>query len=212
MKIDNLDRMELTLIKKIENYRMKYYKDPKVIFFDFPRASDPSKIISATALMEDAKSGHLETTFGGKHKEIEISDVHIVVLSNNASDLSILSVDRWRLWRLGGEQYENIIWPCKISPYLKKVSRRAWNIRWTVSIRNLSLEELNALKQYKSINLDESWLMKEGGNFKIFGETNQYIKDLVTNMNNSPNYIKIKAMEFMEKVDPESVINFTNTF
>ena len=37
----------------------------------FARASDPSKIILATALMEDAKSGHLETTFGGKHKEIE---------------------------------------------------------------------------------------------------------------------------------------------
>jgi len=55
MKRDNLDRMELTLIKKIENYRMKYYKDPKVIFFDFPLASDPSKIISATALMKDTK-------------------------------------------------------------------------------------------------------------------------------------------------------------
>lgn len=94
MKIDNLDRMELTLIKKIENYRMVHCKDPKVIFFDFPRASDPIKIISATALMEDAKSGHLETTFGGNHKEIEISDVHIVVLSNNAPDLSVLSVDR----------------------------------------------------------------------------------------------------------------------
>ncbi len=72
MKIDNLDRMELTLIKKIENYRMKYYKDPKVLLFDFPRASDMGKILSATALMEDVKSGYgyLETTFGGKHKEI----------------------------------------------------------------------------------------------------------------------------------------------
>lgn len=69
MKIDNLDRMELTLVKKIENYWMKHYKDPKVIFFDFPRALDASKIISATALMEDAKSSHLETTFGGKHKK-----------------------------------------------------------------------------------------------------------------------------------------------
>ena len=38
MKIDNLDRMELTLISKIEDYRKKYYKDPKVIFFDFPRS------------------------------------------------------------------------------------------------------------------------------------------------------------------------------
>ena len=209
MKIDNLDRMELTLIKKIENYRMKHYKDPKVIFFDFPRASDPSKIISATALMEDAKSGHLETTFGGKHKEIEISDVHIVVLSNNAPDLSVLSVDRWRLWRLGGKQYENIIWPCKISPYLKKVSRRVWNIRWTVSIRNLTLEELKSLKQYELITFDESWLMKEGDNLERFGETTQYIKDLVTNMNNSPNYIKIQAMQFMESMYRNSIVDFT---
>lgn len=209
MKIDNLDRMELTLIKKIENYRMKYYKDPKVIFFDFPRASDPSKIISATALMEDAKSGHLETTFGGKHKEIEISDVHIVVLSNNAPDLSVLSVDRWRLWRLGGKQYDNIIWPCKISPYLKKVSRRAWNIRWTVSIRNLSLEELRSLKQYELISFDESWLEKEGDSLERFSETTQYIKDLVTNMHNSPNYIKIQAMQFMESIDQDSIVDFT---
>ena len=209
MKIDNLDRMELTLITKIENYRMKHYKDPKVIFFDFPRASDPNKIISATALMEDAKSGHLETTFGGKHKEIEISDVHIIVLSNNAPDLSVLSVDRWRLWRLGGKHYENIIWPCKISPYLKKVSRRAWNIRWTVSIRNLSLEELKSLKQYELITFDESWLEKEGKNLEIFGETIQYTKDLVTNMNNSPNYIKIQAMQFMESIDSDSIVDFT---
>ena len=159
--------------------------------------------------MEDAKSGHLETTFGGKHKEIEISDVHIVVLSNNAPDLSVLSVDRWRLWGLGGEQYENIIWPCKISPYLKKVSHRAWNIRWTVLIRNLSLEELRSLKQYESISFDESWLEKEGDNLERFSETTQYIKDLVTNMYNSPNYIKIQAMQFMESIDQDSIVDFT---
>ena len=51
--------------------------------------------------------------------------------------------------------------------------------------------------------------MKEGGNSVTFGETNQYIKDLVTNMNNSPNYIKIKAMEFMVRIDPDSVIDLT---
>ena len=55
-------------------------------------------------------------------------------------------------------------------------------------------------------------MIKEVDNLEKFGETTQYLNDLVTNMNNSPNYIKIKAMEFMEKVDPESVINFTNTF
>ena len=35
MKIDNLDRMELTLISKIEDYRKKYYKDP-LIFREQP--------------------------------------------------------------------------------------------------------------------------------------------------------------------------------
>ena len=118
--------------------------------------------------MEDAKSGHLETTFGGKHKQIDILDVHIVVLSNNAPDLSVLIVDRWKLWRLGDRQYE-------------------------------------------IINFDESWLMKERDHLEKFCETTQYIKDLVTNMNNSPNYIKIKiqAMQFMESIDQDSTVDFT---
>ena len=212
MKIDNLDRMELTLIKKIEEYRRKYYKDPKVIFFDFPRASDPTKIVAATALMEDAKSGHLETTFGGNHKEIEISDVHIIVLSNNAPDLSVLSVDRWRLWRLGGPDYKNIIWPCKISPYLKKVSRRTWNITWTVCITNLDIEELKILKQYRSIRMDHSWLSIVDRSGKTLFDSKQYVRDLVTNMHNSPNYIKLKVMEFMKKMDPDSIIEIDYTY
>ena len=99
----------LSLINKIQLFRETYYEDPKVIFFDFPRAADSKKVMAATALMEDAKSGHLETTFGGNHKEIEISNVHVVVLGNTAPDLSVLSVDRWRLWRLGGEEYDNIM-------------------------------------------------------------------------------------------------------
>lgn len=57
MKIDNLDRMELTLIKKIENYRSKYSKDPKLLLFDFPRASDMTKVLAPTALMVDSKEG-----------------------------------------------------------------------------------------------------------------------------------------------------------
>ena len=55
MKMDNLDRMELSLINKIETYRSKYYKDPKVL--------------AATALMEDAKRGYLESNFGGTLKK-----------------------------------------------------------------------------------------------------------------------------------------------
>ena len=38
--------MELTLIKKIETYRSKHYKDSKVLLVDFPRTSDIEKNIS----------------------------------------------------------------------------------------------------------------------------------------------------------------------
>ena len=210
MKIDNLDRMELTLIKKIEDYRKKYYKDPKVLFFDFPRASDSTKIILATALMEDAKSGHLETTFSGNHREIEISDVHVVVLSNNAPDLSVLSVDRWRLWRLGGQQYGNIIWPCTISPFVKKITGKTWNISWTVSMTNIPYEDLYKYKQYNSIEINEEWFwFKNENGSETFGLKKQYTKDIVSNMNNSPNYIKLSAINLIEKISPQFIIDFT---
>ena len=51
--------------------------------------------------------------------------------------------------------------------------------------------------------------MKEGDNLERFDETTQYIKDLVTNMYNLPNYIKIQAMQFMESIDQDSIVDFT---
>ena len=197
MKIDNLDRMELTLIKKIEDYRKKYYKDPKVLFFDFPRASDSTKIISATALMEDAKSGHLETTFGGNHKEIEISDVHVIVLSNTAPDLSVLSIDRWRLWGLGGEEYNNIIWPVKIKSIIKKVNTRNWNIIWTVSLTCLNEVEIENSNQFNGIDFNYAWfsLKSKYDLRKRFSNRKQYVKDIVTNINYSPNFVKVQVMK-----------------
>lgn len=190
MKIDNLDRMELTLIKKIEKYRSKYSKDPKVLLFDFPRASDMKKVLSATALMEDAKSGYLETTFGGNHKEIQIGNIHIVVFSNNCPDLSVLSVDRWRLWTLSGKRFDNIIWPVDTIPWIKSVNTKNWNIIWTVNLRCLSLTEIKKNKKFDDIVLPEDWSMK-------FGPEKLYTNDLSTNINHSPNFIKIKLSRLL---------------
>lgn len=202
MKIDNLDRMELTLIKKIEKYRLKYSKDPKVLLFDFPRASDMKKVLAATALMEDAKSGYLETTFGGNHKEIQIGDIHIVVFSNNCPDLSVLSVDRWRLWTLSGKNFDNIIWPVDTRPWIKSVNTRNWNIVWTVNLRCLSVTEIKKNKKYDGIVLPEEWFCK-------FGPKKIYTNDLSTNVNHSPNFIKIKLASLLNnELNLLSVINF----
>ena len=149
MKIDNLDRMELSLIKKIETYRSKYYKDPRVLLFDFPRASDISKVLAATALMEDAKSGYLESTFGGTHKQIQIRDIHIIVFSNSCQYLPVLSIDRWRLWTLSGADCVNTKYNL-VRPWIKTINTKNWNIVWTINLRCLTLEEIEMSKNFES--------------------------------------------------------------
>nr|ULD15942.1 hypothetical protein [Cylindrotheca closterium] len=203
MKIDNLDRMELTLIKKIENYRLKYHKDPKVLLFDFPRASDMEKVLSATALMEDAKSGYLETTFGGNHKEIQIGEIHVIVFSNSCPDLSVLSVDRWRLWTLSGKDFGNIIWPVSvITPWVKRVNTKNWNIIWTIHLKYLSFEEIRNNEKFRSLSLPDSWLSE-------LDIKELYTNDLTTNINYSPNFIRIKLMNLLNnELSSLSVIDF----
>lgn len=196
MKIDNLDRMELALIQKISNYRDRYCKDPRIIFFDFPRATDFKKVVAATALMEDAKSGHLETCFGGKHREIQISNVHVVVMSNTAPDLSILSEDRWRLWQLGGSVYENVIWPCQCYSEVVLDHEAKRMVKWNVKIRPLSVSELEEKVQFKGLKLDKSWLLIEPNNGPglLFGACGQSTKKICCSYYEAPNDIKLKLV------------------
>jgi hypothetical protein len=196
MKIDNLDRMELALIQKISNYREKYYKDPRIIFFDFPRATDFKKVVAATALMEDAKSGYLETCFGGKHREIQIGNVHVVVMSNTAPDLSVLSEDRWRLWQLGGSVYENVIWPCKCYSEIVLDDEAKRMLEWKVKIRSLSVSELEEKVQFKGLKLDKSWLLiaPNNGPGLLFGACDQSTKSVACPYYEAPNEIKLKLL------------------
>ena len=190
MKIDNLDRMELSLIKKIESYRSKYHKDPKVLLFDFPRASDSKKILAATSLMEDVKSGYLESNFGGNYKQIQIGDIHVIVFSNSCPDLSVLNVDRWRLWTLTGMKYGNIIWPVSVKPWIKKINTKNWNIVWTIRLKFLTPEEVKTNGKFNNIYLKEEW-------FEKISLKKTYVKDLTTNINYSPNFIRIKVMDLL---------------
>lgn len=125
------------------------------MLFDFQRASDMKKVLAATALMENAKCGYLETNFGGNHKEIQIGDIHIVVFSNNCQGLSVLSLDRWRLWALSDKDFDNIIWPVDTRPWIKSVNTKNWNIIWTINLRCLSLTEIKKNKKFDGIILPE---------------------------------------------------------
>jgi hypothetical protein len=196
MKIDNLDRMELALIQKISNYRDRYCKDPRIIFFDFPRATDFKKVVAATALMEDAKSGHLETSFGGRHREIQIGNVHIIVMSNTSPDLSILSEDRWRLWCLGGDSYKHVIWPCKCVPEIVFNDETTRMLEWNVRIRTLPVEDLEKKIQFKGLKLDNSWLLisPKNGPGLLFGASDQTTKSIGCLYHEAPNDIKLKLL------------------
>lgn len=160
------------------------------------------KILSATALMEDVKSGYLETTFGGKHKEIQIVDIHVVVFSNNCPDLSVLSVDRWRLWTLRGKSLKNVIWPVSVIPWIKTLNTKNWNLIWTIHLKYLGLKEVSANGKFNDINLPEDWL-------KEFGIKKLYTSDLSTHINYSPNFIKIKLASLLsEELMSLPIINF----
>lgn len=204
MKIDNLDRMELSLIKKIQLYRDRYSKDPRIIFFDFPRAVDQKKVLAATALMEDVKSGHLETSFGGKHQELQISDVHVVVLSNTAPDLSGLSIDRWRIWRLGGSEYNNVIWPTQVIYKIQgfDVSNRI--ISWNIHLKCINPAHSFKLKPFEALDLDKSWfdqpsLSNDVGEHLAFGWSEQYTSRVASTIFETPNAVRLMLTDYLQK-------------
>ena len=209
MKIDNLDRMELSLIYKVSQYRDENYKDPRILFFDFPRASNYGKVMNATSLMEDIKSGDVETNFGGRHKEIRLPDVHVIVFSNTPPDLSVLSTDRWCLWRLGGENYGNIIWPCSSRARVSKFDKRTNSTKWQTKLVNLTADHVINDKRYSNLNIPIEWWdmeHKTNPNAEYFGTSFQYTKPLITTQQETPNFIRDLVLEF-RKGDKE-IIDF----
>lgn len=208
MKIDNLDRMELALISKIKEYRSKHNKDPRIVMFDFPRAADARKVMDATALMEDAKSGHLETNFGGHFKELHICNIHVVVFSNNAPDLSVLSIDRWRLWRLGGKLYGNVIWPCLLRPNLRDMVNDVKYLRWNVELRCLIPSEIGSSPQFRGIKFDDWFHIKPAeGRGEVFGASTQFTKYVVNSWAEAPTFIRLEAFDKLSN-DPKRLTLF----
>jgi hypothetical protein len=194
--IDNVDRMMLALIIDIEDYRNRYNEDPRIIMFDFARKADGKKIMEATALMESIKTGRLATTFGGRRKIIRIPDVHVVVFSNTPPDLSTLSKDRWRLWRLGGFKYGHIIWPCTPHPVILKKSETKDRVAWCTRLVNIPPGYLSAMSVYKDLNLNPDWFnMQSKGGKETFGMTHQTTGAVVTKGVETPNFIRLAVDE-----------------
>lgn len=70
------------------------------------------------------------------------------------------------------------------------MNTKNWNIIWTVNLRCLSLTGIKKNKKFDDIVLPEDWFMK-------FGPKKLYTNDLSTNINHSPNFIKIKLSKLL---------------
>lgn len=204
MKIDNLDRMELLLIKKSQVYRDRYNKDPSIIFFDFPPAVDQKKVSAATALMEDAKSGHLETSFGGKDQELQISNINVGGLSNTAPDLSGLSLDRWRIWRLGGPDFNKLIWTTYGKHIIQGFDGSNKIINWNICLKSINPAHVVRLAAFSDLNLDQSWfdqpsLSNQVGNDGTFGFSHQYTSRISSTISQTPNAVRLLVTDYLLK-------------
>ena len=94
------------------------------------------------------------------------------------------------MWTLSGRDFGNIIWPVNVTPWIKRVNPKNWNIIWTIHLKYLSLENVRNNEKFHGLSLPGNWLSK-------FGIKELYTNEVTTNINYSPNFIKIKLMNLL---------------
>jgi hypothetical protein len=182
--------MELSLIHKIEKFRKNTDRDPRVILFDFTRASNMLKVHEATNLMEHCKTGKLETNFNGKHKCIVLPYIHVLVVSNGVPDTSVLSQDRWRIWRLGGEEFENIIWPADPTAIIKDFNNKLKLIPWQIKLSNIREDDFREMDKFCKLSIPSEWGGIRNKNGTPFIDSVQFTETLYSTVNEAPNFVR----------------------
>lgn len=79
----------------------KDIRDPSPIFIDMPRAMNKERLNGIYTAIEQIKKGKLYD-LRYTYKEYWIDSPQIWVFSNIEPDLSMLSLDRWRVWSIDG--------------------------------------------------------------------------------------------------------------
>jgi len=194
LALDNLDRRTLSLVVKVQEYRRRYNKDPRAIIFDFPRNLDVNQMNRSTCLMENVKSGIIETNFGGIHKEVAISNVHVVVFSNQVPDLSILSRDRWLIWRLSGEKYGNVMLPAQTRSLIKDYNSKLRLTKWVNEINVVKRIDMkdDENKKYLKLNIPMEFFMK------FENSESSYTKIMFSEIREINNEVRGKLVEYLK--------------
>lgn len=80
----------------------KEIRDPKIIFFDMPRALDKDRLYGMYSAIEQVKKGKVYDC-RYKYKDWWIDSPRIWVFSNQLPDQSLLSNDRWNIWTINNQ-------------------------------------------------------------------------------------------------------------
>lgn len=98
-------------------------RDPKIIFFDLPRALDKDRLNGLYSAIEQIKKGKLYDC-RYKYKSWWIDSPRCWVFSNHLPDTNLLSSDRWNIWTINKKNntLERFLGEDKSSVTLKKRS------------------------------------------------------------------------------------------
>jgi hypothetical protein len=78
-------------------------RDPKVMFFDMPRAMGKDKLVGFYSAIEQIKKGKLYD-IRYKYSSWWIHSPQVWVFTNVFPDLAFQSMDRWRVWEISSEK------------------------------------------------------------------------------------------------------------
>lgn len=96
-------------------------RSPAIFFFDMPRAFNKSDLSDFYVALEQIKKGKLYDV-RYHYKYYWIDSPRIWVFSNIEPDLSMVSMDRWRLWQIDDKTNSLIPYVAKDIDYVKKDS------------------------------------------------------------------------------------------
>jgi len=84
----------------------KNIRTPKLVFFDMPRALDKERLYGLYTALEQIKKGKLYD-MRYHYKDWWIDSPTVWVFSNHLPDLSVLSKDRWKIWKFDTDKNDN---------------------------------------------------------------------------------------------------------
>lgn len=85
-------------------------RDPRLFIFDLTRSANQKKLAGLYDAIEAIKDGHV-VEFRYSYKEWMFRIPNIWVFCNTAPNLSYLSKDRWKLWKIQGEDLVEFLMP-----------------------------------------------------------------------------------------------------